>query len=73
MDERKGACEQFVSRVGWKLPIIIDSMENKCVNVLGGWPTRFYLLRGDKFLFISETEHAHFSLLPLIDELHKVL
>jgi hypothetical protein len=43
-EERKEAAKILVERLHFKLPLAIDSMDNRAETVFSAWPERIYVL-----------------------------
>lgn len=47
LEERLVIARDFIERHGWKLPLLVDDMENKVDWVFAGWPERLYVIETD--------------------------
>jgi peroxiredoxin len=47
LEERLAIARDFVEREQWKLPLLVDDMQNKVDFVYGGWPERMYVIETD--------------------------
>jgi iodothyronine deiodinase-like protein len=51
-EERKEAAKILVERLHFKLPLAIDSMDNRAETVFSAWPERIYILAaGGKVIY----------------------
>lgn len=37
----------FVKRYDYKIPLLIDDVDNSCEEIYAGWPERFYIIEAD--------------------------
>ena len=47
LEERLVIARDFVERHAWKIPLLVDDMENKVDWVFAGWPERLYVIGAD--------------------------
>ena len=51
-DERKALAKVLVDRLKYRLPVAIDTMDNRTENAFAAWPERIYILgAGGKVLY----------------------
>ena len=47
MAERVAIANNFVKKFGYKIPLVIDPIENPANEAYAGWPERFYIVETD--------------------------
>jgi len=47
LEDRLAIARDFVSRTGWRIPLLVDGMENQVDWVYAGWPERLYIVGTD--------------------------
>ena len=47
LEERLAIARDFVARHAWKIPLLVDDMENRVDWVFAGWPERLYVIEAD--------------------------
>ena len=51
-EDRKELAKVLVERLGYRIPVAIDSIDNRADKAFAGWPERIYILgRGGKVLY----------------------
>jgi peroxiredoxin len=44
LDERLTIANDFVRRAGYRLPLLVDDMDDQAEKLYAGWPERLYIL-----------------------------
>jgi hypothetical protein len=54
-EERKELAKVLVDRLEYRMPVAIDSLDNRAESVFGAWPERIYVLEpGGRIVFKGE-------------------
>jgi len=53
LDERISAAQMFIRDYDFKVPLVVDSIENSFNSVFAAWPERFYIVHNDKLVYIA--------------------
>lgn len=43
-DDRLAIARDFISRFSFPIPLLIDGIDNRVMNLYSGWPERFYII-----------------------------
>jgi len=72
LPERVGVAREFVREYDYKIPLLVDQMDNNFSEQYAAWPIRFYVLEGKKLVFKAQPDHnnTYDSIPPM---LHKFL
>ncbi len=73
-EERKGLAKILVDRLGYRMPLAIDTMDRRTEKAFAAWPERIYILgAGGKVLYKGgmgpfgfHPEEAEKALAPLV-------
>jgi len=56
MDERLAIANQFVKDHDYKVPLIVDTMNNSFQKMFAAWPIRFYIVRNGKIVYKAQPD-----------------
>jgi len=62
LEERVSAAREFVSEFDYRIPVLIDSMDNHFQKAFAVWPFRFYVIEGGRVALKAEpslTSHKY--------------
>lgn len=54
LEERISAAELFIRDYEYKLPLVIDSIDNSFNSIFAAWPERFYIAHNNKLAYIAQ-------------------
>jgi len=58
MEERLSVAKDFQEKYDFKLPLLVDTMENTLDNLYACWPERFFIIVDGKMELIAEPTNA---------------
>ena len=73
LEERKEAAADFIRIFNYKLPLVIDSLENEFEKHYAPWPIRFYIVHHQKLKYIAEPVEGSFTLSKIVEVLRECL
>src|SRR5688500_10095868 len=44
LKERAAVAREFIARQGFKIPVVLDDIDNSFENTYAAWPVRFYIV-----------------------------
>jgi len=53
LDERIFAAKSFIQNYDFKVPLVVDSIENSFNSIFAAWPERFYIVHDNKLAYIA--------------------
>ncbi len=69
IDERKKMAQWLIEKKHFKLPVVLDSMENELLKAYNTWPIRLYIIKNSKVIYSGQ--QGPFGYEP--DEIDKAL
>lgn len=69
IEDRKNAALKMVKETGYKIPIVLDNMENQVQNAFKCWPFRFIIIRKGIVDFVAKPRFNNFFISDLVSEL----
>ena len=65
IEERIQCAKNFQQRYSFKIPIITDTMENNFRNIFAAWPFRAFIIKNNKFKYISNIKNSEYDILDI--------
>jgi len=63
------ACE-FKRNTNYKMPMVVDTMDNHFDTLFGAWPVRFYVVQNNTLVFKAQPNDSHsYDLVDVYDYL----
>jgi len=66
VEDRIAAARDFIKTNSWRLPTVVDSMENCFMNTYLAHPERFYVLLNGKLAFKAQPRDAYYPVSDLV-------
>jgi len=54
VSERSDLANQFSAKFDVQFPMLVDTMENKFMDLFAAWPFRYYVIKAGKIVFKAE-------------------
>jgi len=54
LEDRVSAAERLIKETGWKVPVVVDGMENEFNKQYAAWPERAYVIQEGKMKYICD-------------------
>lgn len=64
IEDRQAAAKLLQEEYGWKIPLVLDSMENAFQTAYSGWPLRIVLIGNNRSPDVSRVEYASQQIKP---------
>jgi len=61
LEERQAIARRFVAQHSFKLPIVLDSMNNTFMKTFAAWPVRFFVIQNGKLALKAQPIQAQFA------------
>jgi hypothetical protein len=61
MGERCQVATEFQQNTQYRMPMVVDTMQNRFDGVFGAWPVRFFIVQNNQLVFKAQptSEHAY--------------
>jgi len=64
LEERQAVARRFVSSTGFKLPVLMDPIDNPFDAAFAAWPFRFYVVQNGKIAFKAQPSKTKYNYEP---------
>jgi len=61
LEERQTIAKRFVRQHGFKLPMVLDSMDNDFMTTFAAWPIRFYVIQNGRLAYKAQPIASQFT------------
>lgn len=69
--DRTVAAQSFIEAFKFRMPMLLDGIDNEFDRVYAPWPIRFFVIEDGQLLLISEPETADIDIMPVCEWLRE--
>jgi len=59
LPERIGVAREFVREYSYRIPMLVDNIDNSFSEQFAAWPIRFYVLEENQLVFKAQPDHKN--------------
>jgi hypothetical protein len=71
LDDRIKCANKFIDEFNFKIPTVVDDMNDTFEKTMASWPFRFYILLNNQIKFIGYPKDGEFDLTEIYDFFRK--